>query len=135
MMLPTTARSRTLAAGAGVAVLMAVGIPVALAGPASADTEKRGTCSDGARYDYEVEKDDGRFEVSFEVDSNRAGERWRLRLAQDGTRYYSGVGTTDREGEVDVERDRSNTAGKDRFRATATNLSTGETCGVTIVRR
>ena len=127
-------RTRSLIAAGGVTVVLAAGIPLAMAGPASADTEKRGACSDNARYDYEVEKDDGRFEVSFEVDSNVVGQKWRLRLFQDGTRYASQVSTTDREGEADIERDRSNTAGKDRFTARALNLSTGETCKVTITR-
>jgi hypothetical protein len=133
-LLPTTRRSRTAVAGAGVAALLAVGVPLAVAAPASADTEKRGSCSGSARFDYEVEKDDGRFEVSFEVDSDVVGQQWRLRLFHDGQRYASVLRTTDRDGEADVERDRPNTTGEDSFRARAVNARTGEICRVTIVR-
>ena len=134
-LLPTTRRTKVVAAAAGTAGLLAVGLPLAVAAPASADTEKRGACSGSARYDYEVEKDDGRFEISFEVDSNVVGEAWRIKLFHDGDRYASVLRTTDREGEADVERDRPDTAGEDRFRARATNVATGEVCKVTIDRR
>jgi len=128
-------RTRTLIATSTGVGLLAVGLPVALATSASADTEKRGSCSASAVYDYEVEKDDGGFEVSFEVDTNVAGQRWRVNLFHDGDRYYKAVGTTDREGEVDAEAFQPNTAGQDRFRAKARNLSSGEVCKVTITRR
>ena len=128
-------RTRTrIAAGVGTAVLAAA-VPVALAAPAMADVEKRGACSNGARYDFDVDKDDGRYEVSFEVGSNVRGQQWRLVLLHEGNRAFRDVRTTDREGEVDYERNRPDTAGSDTFRARAVNLGSGETCSVTIVRR
>lgn len=123
-----------IAAVAGTAAL-AVAVPVALAAPAMADVEKRGACSNGARYDFDVDKDDGRYEVGFEVDSNARGQQWRLVLLHEGDRVFRDVRATDREGEVDYERSRPDTAGSDTFRARAVNLGSGETCSVIIVRR
>lgn len=120
---------------AGATLLLIAGVPLAFAVTASADTERRGSCGGSAWFDYEVEKDDGRFEVNFEVNSNRQGQQWQLRLFHDGSRYYSGVHTTDYEGEVDIDWDRPDTSGNDSFRARARNLSSGEVCSVTIVQR
>jgi hypothetical protein len=134
-MIPRSTTIRSALAIGAVATVVVVGAPLAFSAAASADTEKRGSCSSGARYDYEVEKDDGRFEVNFEVDSNRTNEQWRIQLWQDGKRYYSAVRTTDHEGEADAEQNRPNTRGKDHFKARAVSLSSGEVCTVKIVRR
>ncbi len=117
------------------ATLLAVALPLATASSASA-VEKRGGCSQGkAHYEFDVEKDDGRFEVDFEVDSNVRGQTWRLTLHHDGKRVFRDVRTTNREGEVGFERNRPNTAGRDAFRAKAVNLGNGEVCTARIVRR
>ena len=129
-------RTRLAAAGLTAAVV-ATAVPFALAGPAQADTEKRGSCA-GARYalevDRDVDRDDGRFEVSFEIDSNVRGQQWRLVLVHNGERVFRDVRTTDREGEADFERHRPDTAGADTFRAKAVRLSTGQSCSVSITR-
>ncbi len=128
-------RYKVLTLGASTA-LLAGAVPLALAQTASADTEKRGVCSQGkARYDFDVDKDGGRFEVNFEVDSNVRGQKWRMTLHHDGKRVFRDVRTTDREGEVEYERNRPNTAGNDAFRARAVNLGNGEVCTARIVRR
>ena len=93
---------KILGATAGIA-LIAAALPVATAGPASADATSHGSCSSGSLWDFDVEHDDGGYEVSFEVDSNRPGERWTLQLTQNGQRFFTGVRITDREGEADVE--------------------------------
>lgn len=115
------------------AAVVATTVPFALAGPAQADVEKHGTCA-GARYDFDVDRDGGRFEVSFEVDSNVRGQQWRLVLLHNGDRVFRDVRTTDREGEVDYERTRPDTAGADTFRAKAVKLGTGQSCSVSITR-
>jgi len=129
---PRTSR-RIAALGATTAVL-AASVTVALAAPAVADVEKRGSCGNGARYDFDVDRDDGHLEASFEVDSNVRGQQWRLTLFQNGNRVFRDVRTTDREGEVDFDRNRPDSAGADIFRATAKNLGSGQTCSVTIRR-
>ena len=54
-------------------------------------------------------------------------------LKHDGKIYYNRIRTTDREGDVDVERFRQNTAGKDRLGLRVKNLRTGEVCRTRIV--
>ena len=131
----STIGRRTIALGATSALVVA-GATVAVAAPVLADTERHGACSQGnARYDFDVDRDDGRFEVDLEVESNRPGQKWRLKLFHDGERVLSTVRRTDREGEVEYDRDLRNTAGKDAFRARAVNLGNGEVCTARIVRR
>lgn len=127
-------RSTIAAAGIG---LVAVAIPVAAAGPASAvperEIDRKGSCSMGkATYDFDVEKErNGNFDVDFELDG-KAGQEWKIKMKHGKAVYYSAVRTTDREGEVDLDRDRKNTKGKDTFRVKATNLGTNEVCKATI---
>lgn len=70
----------------------------------------------GAEVDYEVEKDDGRFEVEVDLDDAKPGSRWRVRLWHDGKRYHNKVHRADGDGEFEIERNRPNTAGKDTFK-------------------
>jgi hypothetical protein len=130
----TRSRIATFVGLTSSAALLAAGLPLALAGPAAADAETHGTCSASSRWDFDVEREDGGYEVSFEVDSYQPGDRWKLQLSQNGTRFLSEVHVTDGEGEVDVERWRSNEAGRDVFKARGVNQSTGETCTATIRR-
>ena len=41
-----------------------------------------------------VKTDDGRLEVEFEVDQNRSGDKWKVRLRNDGTTFFRGKRTT-----------------------------------------
>ncbi|HEX5986652.1 MAG TPA: hypothetical protein VFY86_09045 [Nocardioides sp.] len=123
---------RLAAAGLATAAVATV-VPFALAAPASADVEKVGNCA-GARYDFDVDRERGGYEVSFEVDSNTPNQKWRLVLFHNGDRVFRDVRTTDREGEVDFERLRPNTPGADTFRAKAVKLSNGQSCSVRITR-
>lgn len=124
----TSIRAATVAASA--IGLVAVALPVAFAGPASArEVERKGACSMGvARYDFSVEKEHGRFDLDFDVESKAAGEKWRVTLRHDKKVVHRSTRTTDREGEFDVDRNRPNTKGKDKFVARAKNLATGEIC-------
>ena len=125
--------TKRLAATGLATAAVATAVPFALATPASAsaDIEKHGTCA-GARYDFDVDRERGGFEVSFEVDSNTPNQKWRLVLFQNGDRVFRDVRTTDGEGEVDFERLRPNTPGADTFRAKAVKLSNGQSCSVRI---
>jgi hypothetical protein len=130
----TLTRSTVAVAGIG---LVAVAVPVALAGSAAAkdrEVERKGTCSMGsARYDFSVDKErGGRLDVDFDLDS-KPGERWRVKLRHGKKVIVKTTRTTDREGEIDVDRTRPNTPGKDKFVARAKNLATGELCRVKIV--
>ena len=132
MAISNAGRVRLAVLGASTALVSSTAL--ALAPPAWAD--KIGRCSTGtARYDLDVDKGAGRFEINFEADSNVRGQRWRMTLRHDGKRVFRDMRRTDREGEAAFERNRPNTAGKDAFRAKAVNVRTGEVCSARIVRR
>jgi hypothetical protein len=58
-----------------------------------------------------------------------SGQTWRVRIDQDGSRIFSGTRVTGgRVGPFELRRRPPNTAGRDRFVARATNVSSGETC-------
>lgn len=111
----------------GVAALIAVPTSMVLASPANADTERQGRCG-GARYEFEVDRERGGFEIDADIDGAAARSTWRLTLKHDGKVYYNKVRTADREGEIDVERFRPNTAGKDVFTLRVKNTKTGKVC-------
>lgn len=102
---------RTTAALGTVAL---VATPLAIAAPASAvDREFR---YGGAEVDFSVEKDDGRFEVDVDLDEAQRGERFRVVLKHDGKTFHKRVHTVDRDGDIDIDKNRRNTAGKDVFK-------------------
>ena len=115
--------------------LMAIGILAAVPASAGGDREviRRGNCSGGTDWKYKAKADDGRIEAEYEVDQNRNGDRWRVRLFHDGNRYFKGTRVTGgRSGSFDIERKVNNHAGVDRFRARARNLRTDEVCQGTV---
>jgi hypothetical protein len=112
-----------------------VAAPLTLLATTSASAvEKSGTCG-GARFELDVEKDDGRFEVEADVDNARPGSQWRVVLKHDGQTYVNQVRTADREGDVSVDRDRRNTAGKDVFRLNVRQVGTDTICSRVITLR
>jgi hypothetical protein len=101
----------------------------------SGGVEKQGRCSDGrARYNLEVEREHGGYQVDFEVRSVSTGATWRVKLFHDGNRFYNQVRSANGQGRIEVRRQRPNTAGQDTFRAQARSLGSGEVCSVSIVR-
>lgn len=70
----------------------------------------------GADVEYEVEKDDGRFEVEVEIDDAKPGSRWQVVLRHDGKRYYKKTHRANGDGEIEIEKNRPNTRGKDVFK-------------------
>ena len=87
-MIGTTRQRMAVAAAAAL-----VAGPLAAAAPAFADdgghggghggggsvVEARGTCTNGAHWDLKAKHNDGRIELEFEVDTNRAGQVWAVR--------------------------------------------------------
>ncbi len=120
-----TAMSTTAAAAAALALLAA---PPAVAN--EGDVEETGQCSQFGRYDLKLSPQNGRIEVEFEVDVNRRGQRYRVRLFQDGRRVEQGVYTTrGLSGSFTVRAVRPNRGGADRFRARAVRVGRGNVCG------
>jgi hypothetical protein len=101
--------------------------PVATA--KAGDVIKRGSCSGASDWKLKLSPQDGKIEVEFEVDSNRVGQTWQVRLTKDGTQFFSGSRVTKApSGSFTVRKVTSNPAGDDVIRARAVNAATGETC-------
>jgi hypothetical protein len=106
------------------ATLVAVAGTVTLAPPATArgDDEviSRGQCTLGGDWKLKAKPDDGRIEVEFEVDTNRVGQRWKVRMSDNRVRFFAGRRTTQApSGSFSVERRTANRAGQDVIRARA----------------
>ncbi len=97
------------------------------------DVIRTGNCSLSSDWRLKVKPDNGRLEVEFEVDQNRNGQVWSVKLKDNGTVFFSGQRTTQApSGSFSVTRFTSNRAGTDRIVGKATNPKTGETCKGTI---
>jgi len=111
--------TRSLAVSTAVAALLAT--PIAL-GTAQAKggtgVVKSGACTSGAHYTLKAKPDNGRIEVEWEVDSNKAGQKWSVRLRHNGTLFFSGSRITQApSGSFTVQRTTGNGAGDDAIRA------------------
>jgi hypothetical protein len=76
----------------GIVGLMGAAGPAALAN--DRDVERRGSCSGRSDWKLKLSPEDGRLEVEFEVDQNRVGHRWRVKIRQNGERIFRGVRET-----------------------------------------
>ena len=127
----TSIRTRVLAASiGGLALLATVG-----GAPASAkagDIRVNGTCSSGVTSKIKLGARDGGIETEFEVDSNRNGQRWSVRMRQNGVLVHDGSAVTVApSGSFTVRKRLANKAGSDRITAVARNATTGQSCTVT----
>ena len=75
---------------------------------------KTGSCTAASDWKLKAKADDGRIEVEFEVDTNRNGRAFGVRLRRDGNLVWSGTRITEApSGSFSVERRISNSAGDD----------------------
>ena len=119
---------RTLTASAAALVAVgAVGV-----GPVSAkagDIVKSGDCSRSTDYKFKVQPRGSIFEYEFEVDSNRNGQTWNVRITDNAAIVFQGARkTVAPSGSFTIEGRTANRSGRDAFVATASNAATGETC-------
>jgi len=97
-------------------------------GGGSRGTRVAGTCTDGSTAKLKAKPDDGRLEVEFEVDQNRNGVTWAVRVRRDGTLVIRRNATTHGpSGSFSIEKKIANPAGSDHITARATSPS-GEVC-------
>jgi hypothetical protein len=112
--------------------MLTLTVGVVAASPASAKgrvVRSSGTCSNGAHWKLKAKADDRRLEVEFEVDTNRNGQKWTVKLRDNGATVYSGTRTTSApSGSFSVNRLIANRAGADVITAKATRAGTGATC-------
>ena len=118
---------------AALAMLVPAGLANAGDGP---DRQRHGRCDPRGRYEFELDRDDGRIEVDYEVTSRRAGQRWVITLKHDGIRFFQGARVTrlddDDRPDLEVDREVANHAGVDRFRVKAVQPATGSVCRVSL---
>jgi hypothetical protein len=98
----------------GTAAIVAVALTLFPATRAAAVDREFGVA--GAEVDFEVEKEQGDFEVDVDIEEARPGSQWRVKLWHDGNRYHSRVHTADRFGEIDIDKLRPDTSGDDVFK-------------------
>jgi hypothetical protein len=92
------------------------------------DVIRTGNCSASTDWKLKLSPEDGRVEVEFEVDQNRNGQTWDVKLKKNGSRFWSGQRTTQApSGSFEARRLTVGASG-DRFVGIATNPRTGEVC-------
>lgn len=127
--------NRTTALIAAGSLLAAPLATVLAASPATADTTKRGVCGQGS-YEFQVDREDredgGGFDVDVDLDRLAPGSSWTVVIKHDGKRAIKVTRTADNEGELDVDVQRSNTRGADKFRFKAVPAGGGSKCSATI---
>ena len=124
---------RRTTATLGAMALLATPLTLMTASPASAaDREFRYA---GADVEFDVEKDDGRFEVEVDIDDAKPGSKWTIVLRHDGRVFHKKVHTADGDGDVGVEKDRRNTAGKDVFKLKVKKIGADKAATRTIRKR
>ncbi|HEX4941018.1 MAG TPA: hypothetical protein VFW51_00680 [Actinomycetota bacterium] len=94
------------------------------------DVIRRGACSGASDWKLKLSEENGRIEVEYEVDQNRVGDTWRVRIRHDDDLVFAGTRITKApSGSFEVRLLQRNRAGDDVFRGRAVNLRTGEVCG------
>lgn len=127
-------RAKTLIAVSAASLLPAV----LIAAPAQArEIERTGTCTMNSVFTAEIEREYNVWDLSFEVDTLKAGDTWRLIVNQNGKRVANQKAKAiqnwdDSYAELDWDLIRPNRPGADRFFMSAKNLTTGEICRVTL---
>lgn len=111
------------------AVLAAFAAPVAFAGPALASggsggsgggVTSTGACVGGGAFKLKAKHDNALIQVEYEVDTNRVGQSWAVKLTDNGATIFSGtVKTTAPSGSFTVRKTTANRAGTDTVRAHA----------------
>lgn len=122
---------RSLAVAALSTALVVTGAPLATSATAKGGdaTIRTGSCSGSADWKLKAKNDDGRIELEWEVDSNRVGQTWRVRVRDNGVLVVATRATTaGRSGSFSVERRVADRAGGDSFVARARDLNSGQTC-------
>ena len=108
---------------------LTIAVAAAPAGVAKdGDVIRRGNCTGSTDWKLKLSEEDGRIEVEFEVDQNRNGVSWNVRLFQNGSQIARATRVTrGPSGSFEFRKVAPNTAGTDSFRARATRAS-GEVC-------
>lgn len=114
-----TAVRLTVAASVAIgSVALATAPAYAKGGGDDGRVEARGVCSGGV-WKLKAKHDDGRIEYEFEVDTNKAGQTWAVKVSDNGSTVWSGSRTTaGPSGSFSLERTTANRSGSDKIVAT-----------------
>jgi hypothetical protein len=123
-------RIRAMVATAVLGTLLIGGAAMPAALARDGDVIRRGACSGRSDWKLKLSEENGRIEVEYEVDQNRVGDVWRVRIRHNGDLVFADRRTTrGPSGSFEVRILQRNRAGDDVFRGRAVNVRTGETCG------
>jgi hypothetical protein len=87
-----------------------------------------GACTSGGHFELKAKHDDGAIEMEYQVDSNRAGQVWAVRITDNGAVVVSRHATTaGPSGSFTIRKVIANRPGPDKIRARATFQN--RTCG------
>ena len=88
-------------------------------------------CTGGGHFKLKAKHDDGKIEVEYQVDSNRAGQVWAVRITDNGAVVVSRHATTAQpSGSFTIRKHIANRPGPDKIHARATFKN--HTCGGTV---
>lgn len=119
-------RSTTILAAAALSAALAV---PAIASASKADIRNTGKCSASSTSKIKVKPRDGRLEVEFEVDQNRNGVKWKVKLKDNSKVVFRGKARTRApSGSFSIERRLDDRPGKDAIAGIARNPASGERC-------
>jgi hypothetical protein len=120
-----------------VALILTSGLLVVAATAASApataakdgDVIRTGSCSGAADWKLKLSPENGKIEVEFEVDQNKAGKTWAVKIKRNGNVLASGTRVTKApSGSFEFRALVSNRPGADTIVARARNLASGQVC-------
>ncbi len=101
----------------------------AVAPAGNSDIRSPGKCSGSSSAKIKVKPRDGRLEVEFEVDQNRNGVVWKVKLKDYSKVVFRGRAKTKApSGSFSVERRVDDRPGTDSLKGIARNPGTGERC-------
>ena len=93
------------------------------------DVIRRGDCTARSDWKLKLSPDNGRIEVEFEVDQNRNGHKWNIRMKRNGNLFWRGARRTQPpSGSFEVRKLTRNGAGTEKIVVRARNARTGEVC-------
>ncbi len=112
-------------------VLVATTLITAPMGASAKDGDiiRRGSCTGAADWKLKLSPENGRIEVEFEVDQNRNGQRWNVRMKRNGSVFWRGSRRTQPpSGSFEVRRLTRDGAGVEKIAVRARNPRSGEVC-------
>jgi hypothetical protein len=127
-------RTRLLLTTAAITVSLTAPVLVA-ATPAFASggggVSASGACTNGGHFKLKAKHDNGKIEMEYQVDSNRAGQTWAVRITDNGAVVVSQHATTTApSGSFTIRKVIANRPGPDKIHAHATFKN--HTCGGTV---